>query len=294
GFLNLRPNYKIFMYRSLLALWLSLSLSTVSSQEKLFKIDYKLALSAETRTQTDTANDESMALLAALAAAFSEDDTPPVQAWVSRNFIRVETQGIMQNNQIQITDRSTGDSYVLDPSVQAYTKTTDATDKVSVHDAGEDIVVTNTADFPIRFIADTSKTIAGLPCKLAVLEFESEEVDPSLTQGAQLEIWYNESIPSLYWGEYAYLKDIPGAALYIGAFGMGIEARTVNEIDFDPALFEIPEDYALQEDIYALSFHDIPLGHDLYAFQDTTSHLIGIRDSNQQVILAPQYASINE
>lgn len=282
------------MYRSLLALLLSLFLSTVSSQEKLFKIDYKLALSSETSAQTDTAEDGSMALLAALAAAFSEDDTPQVQAWVNRDFIRVETQGIMQNNQIQITDRNSGHSYMLHPSVQAYTKTADATDKINVHDTGEDILVTNTADFPIRLVADTSKTIAGLPCKLAVLEFESEEFDPSLTQDAKLEIWYNENLPSVYWGEYAYLKDIPGAALYIGAFGIGIEASTVNEIDSDPTLFEIPENYSLQEDIYALSFFDMPLGHDLYAFQDSTSHLIGIRDSNQQVIVTPRYGSINE
>src|SRR5690606_21807726 len=67
-----------------------------------------------------------------------------------------------------------------------------------------------------------------------------------------------------------------------------------NEIDFDPTLFEIPENYSLQEDIYALSFFDMPLGHDLYAFQDSTSHLIGIRDSNQQVIVTPRYGSIHE
>lgn len=153
------------MYRSILALLLSFSLSAAYSQEKLFKIDYKLALSSATLAEADTAEDGSLALLAALAAAFGEDDTPQVQAWVNQDFIRVETQGITQNNQIQITNRKTDDSYMLYPSMQAYTKTTDATDKVSIHETEDDIVVTNTADFPIRFIADTSKTIAGLPFK---------------------------------------------------------------------------------------------------------------------------------
>lgn len=282
------------MYRSIFALLLSFSFSTVFSQEKLFKIDYKLALSSETLTQADTTEDNSLALLSALAAAFVEDDTPQVQAWVNQNFIRVETQGITQTNQIQITNRNTEDSYILHPSMQAYTKTTDATDKVNIHETEDDIAVTSTADLPIRFVADTSKTIAGLPCKLAVLEFDSDEFDAALTEDTKLEIWYNESLPSLYWGEYAYLKNIPGAALYIGAFGIGIEASAVNEIDFDPSLFEIPEDYTLQENIYALSFFDMPLGHDLYAFQDSTSHLIGIRDNSQQVIVEPKYASINE
>jgi hypothetical protein len=282
------------MYRSILALLLSFSLSAAYSQEKLFKIDYKLALSSATLAEADTAEDGSLALLAALAAAFGEDDTPQMQAWVNQDFIRVETQGITQNNQIQITNRKTDDSYMLYPSMQAYTKTTDATDKVSIHETEDDIVVTNTADFPIRFIADTSKTIAGLPCKLALLEFNSDEFDASITQDARVEIWYNESLPPLYWGEYAYLKNIPGAALYIGAFGIGIEASIVDEIDFDATLFEIPEDYTLQEDIYTLSFFDMPLGHDLYAFQDSTSHLIGIRDDNQQVVVAPKYGSINE
>ncbi|MBD1420689.1 WG repeat-containing protein [Sphingobacterium chuzhouense] len=282
------------MYRSILALLFSFSFLTVFAQEKLFKIDYKLALSSETLTQADTAEDSSLALLAAMAAAFGEDDTPQVEAWINQNFIRVETQGIMQNNQIQITNRNTNDSYTLYPSMQAYTKTIDATDKVNIHETEDDMVVISTADLPIRFVADTSKTIAGLPCKLAVLEFDSDEFDASLTQDTRLEIWYNETLPSLYWGEYAYLKNIPGAALYIGAFGIGIEASAVHEVDFDSSLFEIPEDYTLQEDIYALSFFDMPLGHDLYAFQDSTSHLIGIRDDNQQVIMAPKYASINE
>ncbi len=282
------------MYRSILALLLSFSLSTVFSQEKLFKIDYKLALSLATLAQADTAEDSSLAMLAALATAFGEVDTPQVQAWVNQHFMRVETQGIIQNNQIQITNRNTADSYTLYPSLQAYTKTADAMDKVNIHETEDDIIVTSTADLPLRFIADTSKTIAGLSCKLAVLEFDTDELDASAAQDAKVEIWYNESLPSLYWGEYAYLKNIPGAALYIGAFGFGIEASTVQEIDFDPTLFEIPEDYTLQEDIYGISFFDMPLGYDLYAFQDSTSHLIGIRDDNQQIIVTPKYASINE
>src|SRR5690606_36294034 len=179
------------MYRSILALLLSFSLSAAYSQEKLFKIDYKLALSPQTFTQADTAEDGSLALLAALAAAFGEDDTPQVQAWVNPTFIRVETQGLMQNNQIQITNRNTDDSYILYPSMQAYTKTADATDKVHIHETEDDFVVTSTADLPIRFIADTGKIIAGLPCKLAVLEFDTDQFDTSLTQDARVEIWYN-------------------------------------------------------------------------------------------------------
>src|SRR5690606_20831537 len=215
------------MYRRILVLLLwSIAVSPLFSQEKLIKIDYKLALSElMPQHEATESDDESQLMMALLAEAFGADGKPQVQAWVNKQFIRVETQGIGEN--IQITDRNAGESYILYPSVKTYTKSEDAVNKVNIYETEDDIVVTSTADFPIHFVADTSKTIAGYPCKLAVLQFEAEELELDSTEEAQLEIWYNESLPSLYWGEYAYLKDIPGAALYIGAFGIGIEASAV-------------------------------------------------------------------
>lgn len=282
------------MYRRILVLLLwSIAVSPLFSQEKLIKIDYKLALSEiMLQDEATESDDESQLMMALLAEAFGADGKPQVQAWVNKQFIRVETQGIGEN--IQITDRNAGESYILYPSVKTYTKSEDAVDKVNIYETEDDIVVTSTADFPIRFVADTSKTIAGYPCKLAVLQFEAEELELDSTEEAQLEIWYNESLPSLYWGEYAYLKDIPGAALYIGAFGIGIEASAVNEVAFDATLFDIPEEYTLQDDPFAITYPEIPLGHNLYAFQDSSNNLIGLRNENDEVVAEPKYSFVNE
>jgi len=282
------------MQRGLLFLCFTLFASGVFAQEKLFKIDYKLDVSEELLANSDTSDNFSLAMVAALAQAFADDDKPQIQAWVNRDFMRVETSGLGES--IQITDRKNEKSYLLYPSMNMYTETTDATDKVSINDVGDNILITSAADFPIRLVADTSKTIAGIPCKLAVMDVDLGEYTAQLPGDAKIEIWYTETVPTLYWGEYAYLKNIPGAALSISTFGIGIQASQVMQIDFDASLFEVPEDYELQEsgmtEIYDTS--DIPLGHGLYTYQDEDTELMGIKDEGDNPITEAKFSYIYE
>lgn len=281
------------MYKSIFTLLLSFVTLHLCAQEKLFKIDYKLSLSEALLSEADSSTESSLAMIAALAAAFAEDDKPQVQAWVNKDFIRVQTEGLGEN--IQITNRKTGESYILYPSMQTYTEASDATDKLDIQATEDDFNVFSTADLDLQFIEGRSKTIAGIPCKLAILDLGNPEYEDIIPEGAQLEIWYTETLPSLYWGEYAYLKKLPGAALYIGAYGMGIEASSVNTVAFDASLFEVPEEYELQDYSSAdYDASDIPLGHDLFTYQDEETSLIGIKDADNNIITPAKYSGIYE
>ena len=67
----------------------------------------------------------------------------------------------------------------------------------------------NIEEYPITFKSEESATILGFPCKLAVIEIFSED---SSDESGKVEIWYTEKIPQIFWGNYQYLNQIPGAA----------------------------------------------------------------------------------
>jgi GLPGLI family protein len=83
---------------------------------------------------------------------------------------------------------------------------------------------------------DKKKKIAGYTCKLAKIIVNEDHT-------ATIHIWYTEDLPQAYWGEYAYLKNIPGAALEISTSGIGIQAYRIKP-DGDVNLFKIPSDFS--------------------------------------------------
>ena len=64
------------------------------------------------------------------------------------------------------------------------------------------------SELPIKFVDEQKKKIAGYTCKLAKIIVNEDHT-------ATIHIWYTEDLPQAYWGEYAYLNNIPGAALEI-------------------------------------------------------------------------------
>src|SRR5690606_37755596 len=90
-------------------------------------------------------------------------------------------------------------------------------------------------DYDVKLFPGEEKNIAGYTCKLANIELVED-----VNQKYEVSIWYTEAIPSIYWGEYAYLKKVPGAALQISTLGLGIVADSVN-ITNDESVFVIPE-----------------------------------------------------
>ncbi|ULT27928.1 hypothetical protein KUH03_15700 [Sphingobacterium sp. E70] len=66
--------------------------------------------------------------------------------------------------------------------------------------------------------------IAGLSCKKATFNLAG-----SKDKQTEITVWYAENLPKLYWGTYDYLEKVPGAALSIGAEGLGIKRRKLKK-----------------------------------------------------------------
>lgn len=254
-----------------------------------FKISFKFSiaesiLNIDPETETDPVKKE-LAATALMAMMFQNEEKPIAQAWVNNDFLRVN-QSLLDDS-YQITNKNTGDSYNVYPSTKQYTTTVAASDKlIAFGDAYFEV-----SDLPIEYIENATKDILGYTCKLAKIKFEAEDQD------IELEIWYTEDLPKLYWGEYAYLETLPGAALQITTMGIGIEASEIIK-DNDKTIFEIADDYELIESFYEdmeTSSENYPyeVAENTYAFLDTALGLYGLMDAEENTIVEPSFALID-
>src|SRR5690606_13691675 len=180
-------------------------------------------------------------------------------------------------------------------SQQYYINTTPE-DKIL--DLGDSIKLAS--ELPIEFIEDQEKTIAGYKCKLALITAVEDEENQT-----QIQVWYTESLPPAYWGEYAYLKNIPGAALEISTSGIGIQASIVQP-ESDLNIFSIPEGYAeidtpISSELFSFGeeaiedtekYKEIYLSESLIAFLDEDLQLYGIKTNDGDTVAAAQFLDI--
>lgn len=294
-FYHFCPLKHLHMRSILLSTLLLFIISNSFAQSKLFKIGYKLDMSKLAESDADSEDGGlSVEILKGLAEAFASDDTPQIQAWVNKEHIRVETKII--TDQTQITNKTTGESFLVYPETESYSETEAATDKLLAEEFEGEVVAIDASEFPIRFVDGRTKVIGGYTCKLAILTVdlgEYAEMMAETDETPEIEIWYTEEIPPLYWGEYNYLKQLPGAALSIYTFGIGIAASQVEEVPFDASLFEIPEGYSLVSGYDMGEMEDIDLGEGLFSYTDSTSQLMGLRDAEYNIISEARFSFIN-
>src|SRR5690606_5526473 len=181
-------------------------------------------------------------------------------------------------------------------SQQYYINTTPE-DKIL--DLGDSIKLAS--ELPIEFIEDQEKTIAGYKCKLALITAVEDEENQ-----AKIHVWYTELLPPVYWGEYAYLKNIPGAALEIPTSGIGIQASEVQP-EADLNIFTIPQEYTqidtpIASEIFSFGDDEIDesekykefyLNDSLSAFLDENLQLYGIKTNDRDTELTSKYTKIN-
>ncbi|GAA4803340.1 hypothetical protein GCM10023231_35420 [Olivibacter ginsenosidimutans] len=193
--------------------------------------------------------DKRMMALMELGKAMSgaDEEKPLLEAYISDKHIRVEQGGIFST--IQVSNLNDSTSYRLDTASKVAYRIPLASPKISSEMVGDSLVVTSTADRKIHLTEDTM-TIAGYVCKKAIMEVAVGEEAPQIT------IWYAENLPKLFWGEYDYLEDIPGLTMKVStkANGMdvGIKVGSVKETLVDNQIFEIPSDYTVEEDAFAM------------------------------------------
>ncbi|MCY4780970.1 WG repeat-containing protein [Sphingobacterium sp. UT-1RO-CII-1] len=253
------------------------------AQSKTYKISYQLDLS-QLISQVKDENSLSTEILQGLSDSFTAEDLSPVQAWVNQEHIRVVTNILSEH--IQITDKVNKQSYILYPEIESYSQTEIAISPF-IEEQGLD---SNTDNFQVQFLKDSTKNIAGYTCKLAMIKINLDDYEGNIDETSEIKIWYTEEIPTFYWNEYAYLNQVPGAALSINSFGVELNASIVEEVEFNQALFEIPENYSLTEDT---DHEETDLGHGLFTYTDSISYNVGIRDADYNIITEAIYSYIS-
>ncbi|UIR57505.1 WG repeat-containing protein [Sphingobacterium sp. SRCM116780] len=219
--------------------------TALAQNKKFFRIDYSITTEAPT---TDSNREIYM------------------KAWVNQDVFRITyTQ---EDSQIEVMDKKTGKSFLLFPDIEAY----------STLYAGVDDEQIDYSQLPIAYIKGQEKTIAGYPCKLAVVNFGVEDV--------KWDIWYTEQIPKLYWSEFNFLQLLPGAPLSITSAGNGYVAQKVVMEELAKNLFQIPENYNL----LASTMEEVLIQAFLYT--NETGELYGLEDGQHHVLIAPKYSYI--
>lgn len=242
-----------------------------SAQQKVFKITYQFA---DPETGTDTSASEFIKILAGNGEAL-------MHAYICKDQMRVES--LLFGKSIQISNIKDETSYLIDENSKTYTSTDLASGKLIETSAGGDYVYSS--DFEMSLIPNEKKVIAGLSCKKATFNLAG-----SKDKQTEITVWYAEQLPKLYWGTYDYLEKVPGAALSIGAEGLGIQATKVEEVPYDTALFEIPEGY--EEGEAEETATDSALNDHLSWYQDPNTEFFGVQDSLGNKLTPAKYASI--
>ncbi|MCA5005079.1 WG repeat-containing protein [Sphingobacterium bovistauri] len=159
------------------------------------------------------------------------------------------------------------------------------------HESKEYLRLDRNPDFDtikIDFSTNEQKSIAGYKCKLAKIKFENPGDNSSVT----CYIWYAKEIPKFFAPTFPYFKNLPGAVLSIEIEGEGMEAFEVVKTTKPTSFFDKPEDYSNmtaeepEQDNY--------LGDGRYYYQDNSSELYGLMDTEQKIITPAIYTSIFE
>ncbi|WP_333576905.1 WG repeat-containing protein [Sphingobacterium sp. Lzh-3] len=256
-----------------LTLTLMLFVNQADAQQKLYKIFYQFA---DPETGTDTAASEFIKILAGNKETL-------MHAFISKDQMRIEN--LLFGKSIQISNISEGSSFLLDEINKTYTATELATGKLIETGTNEGDNYAYSGDFEISLVPNQKKIIAGITCEKATFNLTGSQ-DPQ----TEITVWYAPNLPKLYWGTYDYLEKVPGAALYIGSAGLGIQATKVEEITFDKSLFEIPADYEEGEPIEEAV--DSTLNDHLSWYQDSNTAYFGVQDSLGNKLTPAKYTAI--
>lgn len=271
-----------------IAVFLFLCLGVIAqtkAQQQLYKIDYKFISANIPAAEDDIPlrlNPLSNGLLADSTVA---NPAAHITVYVDEQFSQLNIDTF--ESYIHLVDKKTKQSTVLVPSLKQYITFADGV-TLSAQQSADD----GTNAYQIQFVPDSNKTIAGYTCKLAIVDLDVGEYNANITEVSQIKVWYAESIPTVHWGDYTFLQEIPGAALSITADGSGVRATNIQKIAADESFFSIPEDYTLLEEEQDMD--DIPLGENLFTYQDDESGLLGIWDEARNIIAPAKYTYIAE
>lgn len=230
------------MYRISLVLlfWLAISSNSFGQEVKAWKISYQTVFEMSNKSKAMSLED-SMGLMFLKSLAEPKNGLPLI-IYTTDNKMRIEENGGFSSF-VQVSNRADSSSYILYEKDKKAEQMPIASPKIFSSDIVNDsFIIVSSDDFKLTFVNET-KTIAGITCNRANFEH------PSKPELGVLAIWYSKEIPTVYWGEYSYLKRLPGAALAIetetkGVIA-GIRAVTVEQMTVPEHIFVPPSDYEI-------------------------------------------------
>lgn len=266
---------------------------------KAWVVNYEMALDLP-KKNTDELSDEDKKMIAMMelgkALSGAEEGRPLLKAYVTSNNMRVEQGGLLSS--VQVSNLTDSTSYTLDSSSKIAYRVPLASPKISTEMVGDSLVVVSSADGKLRFTDDTI-TIANYICKKALMSISMGDNTQDII------IWYAENLPKLFWGEYDYLENIPGLPMKVSTLthGMevGIKVTSLSEELVDDALFRVPANYTVEDQLGELSEEELDTATtervnveedfalaEGYHWTDD-GELWGIEDDEGNVLVEPSY-----
>ncbi len=282
--------YNIFNMRFFLSLlFISVFSHSSFAQFPVFKIAYQISLNQELMDELNSPdmdeNDEELASLKAILAE-TEKGGFAIQVWSAKDKFRVNSS--MAEDFVQIVDKTTKKIYHLNLSDSTFMQS-DGAGPLFGEEAAED-------KFQIEFVAGNTETIAGYPCKLAII---SPTIDDLAALGDEeipsIQVWYTENIPAYTFGAFDFLGNLPGAALKVDLSGVQFVAKSITKEQVSTDFFAPPVGF--QESAGDLGMEegeDMELGEDMIAYYDTTSGLYGLKNVNDEILTQPLFTSLSE
>jgi GLPGLI family protein len=262
--------------------FISLILLVISSQfllaqEEVYKIDYTLFVddSFKSNLQDIDSTNENADLLISMLEGFKNESL--LSAWVGKEKNKIQSNYL--DVWIQLRDTKAKTLVRLDTSNSTYS---------TIAYNGEPNLLLK----PVQLSTET-KTIAGQECKLAIFEFDFEDME--IEETPKIEVWYSEKIPQIVWGEYQYLTDVPGAALEISTSGVSFIAKNVSKLTVPNSFFDIPDGYTEVDSLdpdYSEMFENIEMGEGILAYFDQDLNKYGMKKENGEIITEPIFGSI--
>lgn len=180
-----------------------------------------------------------------LAEMFDGNNTA-LRAYVTKDYLRIEEYGFAEN--IQIIDIQDSTSFVYLPSEIAsggqkiaYATSPTVPKIVFSDDLNTEPVIVSGDDMELE-LTDDVQIIEGRTCHLARFKVDKEN---------EIWVWYDKSLPQLFFGEYDYLERVPGLPLKIvnkshaGNLEGGVVANKVEFVKVNSSIFELPEGFKL-------------------------------------------------
>lgn len=190
----------------------------------------------------DTTQKEQLASLQLAQALMSGNpEEPALRCYLTDHLLRVETTGLMAA--VTVMDKRDSVYYQIDSTFKKAYRHSSSMPEIETRMVGDSLVVIDPDDFEIKMLEDTS-TLLGWPCRKAL--FTNREMPDQ-----QIQVWYTERLPRLYWGKYKYLQQLPGCALAVftvqGNLLLGIRAEKIRRTTLPEALFMPPAGYEVED-----------------------------------------------